>query len=244
MMAHQSGGFTLSKNIWEYILFNLEYHFLKGWVQVFIYVFLVFLVFGFIMLKRSKSMRYPVLFFSSLVWFLLEIHKLMMVYLPTRYQVSLFASMGLLMSVVAKELFAWPVARTRPMVRIITITLIFILASINIYNYSDTYGHRTFEISNTNKYFEKNLKQDDVVLGAWAPCLTWDSKADVLPVWNNFLNYQDPITRFHPRAIIAEPGEQDSEKAWSGQGINLPVMADSARTVKIGQWEVRIYWMH
>ncbi len=244
MMAHQSGRFTLSGKTKEYIYFNLGYHFLKGWMQVFIYVFLVFLVFGFIMLKRSISARYPIFFFSSLAWFLLEMHKLTMVYLPTRYQVSLFVSMGLLISVVANELFAWPVARTRPMVRAITISLIFILTSINIYNYYDTYRHRTFAIRETNKYLGKNLKKDDVVLGAWAPALTWDTKAKALPVWNNFLNYQAPVLKFHPKAIIAEIDEQDSEQAWSGQGINLREISDSTRTVKIGNWEVVIYWLH
>ena len=73
MMAHQSGEFRLSAKIWEYIRFNIDYHFLKGWVQWFVYIFLFLLVTGFVLLKRTKSKRYPVLFFSSLVWFILEL---------------------------------------------------------------------------------------------------------------------------------------------------------------------------
>jgi len=243
MIAHQSGEFTFSGKIWEYIRFNLDYHFLKGWLQWFVYIFLALLVVGFVMLKHTKSNRYPVMYFSSLVWFLLELHKLMMVYLPTRYQVSLFASMGLLISVVSYELLISPPARIRVFARIITIVLLFTMTTINIYNYIDTFRHRTFVIRETNEYLARNLTQNDLVIGAWAPSLTWGTRAKAIPVWNNFLNYQDPVNKFHPKAVIAETDEQDSEQAWSSQGINLPELSDSTRTVRIGQWEIRIYWM-
>ena len=243
MMAHQSGEFTFSGKIWEYISFNLNYHFLKGWVQWFVYFFLALLAAGFLMLKHSKSSRYPVLFFSSLVWFLLEMHKMTMVYLPTRYQVSLFVSMGLLMSIVLHELIIWPAQRRRFLVRIIAITAILSMISINAYNYIDTLNNRTFAIQNANEYLAASLQPGDVVLGAWAPSLIWHTGSKALPVWNNFLNYQDPINKFHPKVVIAETDEQDSEQAWSSQGINLKEMADSTKTVRIGHWEVRIYWI-
>jgi hypothetical protein len=243
MMAHQSGEFNFSMKIWEYIRFNLDYHFLHGWFQWFAYFFLAMMIMGFIMLKRSKSKRYPVLFFSALAWFFLELHKLTMVYLPTRYQVSLFASMGLLMSIVLFELMHWPVARTRNLVRWATVAVITVMTAINGYNYFDAINHRTYVISDTNKYLATHLAKDDVVLGAWAPSLTWDSRSRAIPVWNNFLNYQDPVSKFHPKAVVAEIDEQDSEQAWSSQGISLQELSDSVRTVKIGQWEVIIYWM-
>ncbi len=168
-----------------------------------------------------------------------------MVYLPTRYQVSLFVSMGLLMSIVSYELLSWPTARTRTRIimRTITIAVLFIMTAINGYHYIDTFRHRTFVIRDTNEYLAQTLAQNDLVLGAWAPSLTWDSKSKALPVWNNFLNYQDPVTKFKPKVVIAETNEQDSEQAWSSQGINLKELSDSTKTVRIGQWELVIYWM-
>jgi hypothetical protein len=243
MMSHQSGELILSGKMLQYIRFNLEYHFLKGWLQWFIYIFLVLIVAGFVVLKRTKSRRYPVLYFSSLIWFLLELHKLAMVYLPTRYQVSIFVSMGLLMSVVINELLEWPVGRTRTFARILTIAVLFSMTAINGYNYFDTLHHRTFVIRDTNEYLAQNLTENDLVLGAWAPSLTWNSRSKALPVWNNFLNYQDPINKFKPRVVIAESDEQDSEQAWSSQGINLQEISDSIKNIKIGQWDVMIYWM-
>jgi hypothetical protein len=243
MMAHQSGEFSLSVKIWEYIHFNLNYHFLKGWVQWFVYIFLILLVFGFTLLKRTKSKRYRMLFLTSLVWFILELHKLMMVYLPTRYQVSLFAAMGLLMSVVLAELLTWQDGRMKIFAKSSAVLLIIILTAFNGYKYIDTLQNRTYTIRDANEYLAKSLTKDDVVLGAWAPTLTWASASKAIPIWNNFLNYQDPITKFHPRVIIAETDEQDSEQAWSSQGINLNELSDSTKTVRIGHWDVVIYWM-
>jgi hypothetical protein len=243
MMVHQSGEFVLSKKMWEYIHFNLDYHFIKGWIQWFCYFFLILLVAGFFILNKTPSKRYPVLFFSSLAWFFLELHKLTMAYLPTRYQVSLFVSMGLLISVVSHELLTVSFKRGRMLVRTAAVAIISIIVFINIYNYTDTLQHRTYSISETNEYLARSLGPDDIVLGAWAPSLTWSSKSRALPVWNNFLNYEDPVNTFKPGVIIAEIDEQDSEQAWSGQGINLREIADSSRTVRIGQWDLVIYWI-
>ena len=127
--------------------------------------------------------------------------------------------------------------------RILTISMLFTMTAINVYAYIDTFRHRTYAIRETNEYLAQNLTQNDLVLGAWAPSLTWGSKSRALPVWNNFLNYLDPITKFKPKVIIAETDEQDSEQAWSGQGINLQELSDSVKTVRIGQWEVKIYWL-
>jgi hypothetical protein len=151
--------------------------------------------------------------------------------------------MGLLMSVVSHELLEMPGARWKLLIRPLTVAGIIILIFINIYIYTDTLKHRTYAIRDTNEYLSHQLKKEDIVLGAWAPSLTWDSKSKALPVWNNFLNYKDPVTNFKPRVIIAETDEQDSEQAWSSQGINLKDLADSVKTVRISQWEMRIYWL-
>jgi hypothetical protein len=243
MMAHQSGEFSFSGKIWEYIRFNLSYHFLKGWMQWFIYFFLLFLAGGFLMLKYSKSRRYPVFFFSSLAWFLLEMHKLMMVYLPTRYQVSLLASMGLMMSIVMSELFILPSNRKGKLIKAVALIAITVLLTFNVHSYFDTLRNRTYAIRDANEYLARSLAPEDLVLGAWAPSLTWKAGSKSLPVWNDFLNYQDPVNRFNPSVIIAETDEQDSEQAWASQGIDLQEISDSTKSFRIGHWDVRIYWL-
>jgi hypothetical protein len=243
MMAHQSGEFKISAKIWEYIRFNLGYHFMKGWFQWFAYIFLGLAITGFILLKKHGSTRYPVYFLASIVWFLIELHKLTMAYLPTRYQVSLFASMGLLMSVVICELISFNYTRSKRLLWTTGLLLILVLLSINCYNYSDTFQHRTYAIRDANRYLSLRLSKDDIVLGAWAPSLTWNSKSKALPVWNKFLNYKQPLSTFKPKVVIAETDEQDSEQAWKSQGINLASLADSSRTFRVGKWDVVIYFL-
>jgi hypothetical protein len=125
-----------------------------------------------------------------------------------------------------------------------SIAMVGVMTAINGYNYYDAVIHRTFVIRDCNEVLARSLSKNDLVLGAWAPSLTWDSRSIALPVWNNFLNYKDPVDTFKPAVIIAETDEQDSEQAWSGQGINLRDIADSVSTVRIGQWDIRIYWLN
>jgi len=248
MMAHQSGEFSVGEKTREYIHFNISYFFLKGWMQWFIYVFLTCLATGIVLLFKKHSNRYPVLFISSLAWFLLECHKLAMVYLPTRYQISLLVSMGLLISIVLNEIISFREesgkrARLLTMMKTAAICLILLLLSINITNYFKTLERRNYAIRDTNAYLAERLNPGDLAIGAWAPSLTWKSKAKAIPVWNHFLNYNDPVNRFNPRAVIAETDEQDSEQAYRSQGIILDDLADSTKIVTIGQWEVGIYWV-
>ncbi len=243
MMAHQSGEFGFSSRTLEFIRFNLDYHFITGWVQVFFYFFGIMLITGIIILRKTFSVRYRILFFSAIIWFLLESHKLTMVYLPTRYQVSFFASMGLLISVVAAEILSEKLFRLKSFPVLLTISGIVILTVINIFNYVDTLKNRQYSIRETNTYVAQSAGKDDVIIGAWAPSLTWESKSRAVPVWNNFLNYTDPLQNLNPKAIIAETDEQDSEQAYKNQGIDLLGISDSARTVKIGHWNLGIYWV-
>jgi hypothetical protein len=243
MMAHQSGELTVSNKIWEYMRFNIDYHFIKEGFRWFVYIFLILFVTGFILLRRAKSTSYSTWFFSSLIWTLLELHKLTMVYLPTRYQVSIVVSMGLLISVVTNELLTIKAARWKLPVRTITLAAVIFLTAVNIFYYQDSLRHRTYAIRDANDYLASHLDKDDLVLGAWAPSLTWHSRSKAIPVWNHFLNYEDPVNTFKPNVIIAETDEQDSEQAWSGHGINLSEIADSSRAARIGHWDVMIYWI-
>jgi hypothetical protein len=243
MMAHQSGEITFSARIFRNIGFNLSYHFIKGWLQIFIYLFIILIITGFAILKKTTNRKYPLYFFSALTWFILELHKLMMVYLPTRYQVSLLVSMGLLMSVVINEMLQMNFIHKKIPAKPLAVSFLLILFTINIYNYSDELTHRTYAIREANRYLAQHLTKNDLVLGTWGAALTWESGSKALPVWNNFLNYKDPIYTYHPKLVVSETDEQESEQAWKSQGIDLKSLSDSVKVVRIGQWNVGMYWL-
>jgi hypothetical protein len=247
MMAHQSGTFTLGPKTWEYIRFNTTYFMLSNGNQAFFITFLVCFAIGIILLFRNTSSHFTIVFKTTLVWLLLELHKLTMVYLPTRYQVSMFIAMGMIISIVLLELFHQAeMGRKRWIVislRTFLISWVIFLFIFNVNGYKNSYENRSYHIREANQYLSKTLDRDDVVIGAWAPSFTWDAKCRAIPVWGGFLNDNDPLERFQPRIVVSEPDEQDSEQAYVKQGIDLAAASDSVRTFHIGSWEVSINWL-
>lgn len=248
MMANQSGEFSISIRSLDYLGFNLKHFFLTGWMLAFVIAFGCCIIAGiYLLYKPGHSTRFPILFLSSLLWIMLESHKLLMVYLPTRYRVSLYVAIGLMISIVLDEALRnrnifQKVIKYRS-IKLLAFSIIGILLFINVFNYISTLSRRSFVIRDTNILLAKTVKPEETVLGAWAPSLTWDCKAMALPVWNNFLHYKDPITNYKPRVVIAESDEQDSEQAYKSQSINLFAASENTKTVRIGQWEVRIYFL-
>jgi hypothetical protein len=249
MMAHQSGGLEISRNSIRIVGFNIVYFLFSSDNIYFTITFIACVIIGTILLFRKVSGSYPLLFKSSLIWFLLESHKLLMVYWPTRYQVSMYVAMGLLIAVVFYELinngelYGQRIRLKRP-VQAIVFACIAVLFIFNLVSYFKTLDRREYVIRDTNHYLAETLNEEDIAIGAWAPSLTWDAKCKSFPVWGGFLNDVDPIGKFHPRVVISEPDEQDSEQAYKKQVIDLKSISDSTRTFPLGQWVVNVYWLH
>jgi hypothetical protein len=247
MMAHQSGGFHLSPESWGHVRFNID-HFMFSITNIlFTLTFLACIPLGIYILYQKTPGHFPLLFKTALLWFFLELHKLTMVYLPTRYQVSLFASMGLVIAVVIYELYRlnlasgkrWPGLLKKP----VLIAWMAILTAINLADYSAAYTSRKYAIQEAIQYLVDKTDKNDVVIGAWAPSLTWQAGSRAMPVWKGFLNDRDPLKEFQPAAVISEPDEADSEQAYLEQGTDLSNSSDSIRTMDIGPWKVNIYWI-
>ena len=125
----------------------------------------------------------------------------------------------------------------------ISILLIGCFLIGNFYEYLSILQRRQYSILYINQYFSNTFQdKNSVVLGAWAPSLTWDSKVISKPVWNHYINDTN-ILEQHPRVIISEPDEAESNQAYSSHGINLAAHADSIRSFTIGKWNVNVFWM-
>lgn len=248
MMVHQSGGISIGADSIRTIGFNVVHFLLSDINLPFTLIFLACVATGFFLSSRSNSGSFRLLFTPALLWFLLESHKLLMVYWPTRYQVSMYVAMGLLIAVVFHELITGgELFRNKKSmsaaVRIVLLVLIGILTVTNLSNYFKTLERREFTLREANRYLADHLDKDDLVIGAWAPSLTWESGSRSFPVWGGFLNDADPLVKYSPRVVVSEPDEQDSEQAYSRQGIDLKAISDSIRSYPAGNWIVNIYWL-
>ncbi len=203
---------------------------------------------------NSTDRQFKLLFLLGLVWVILELHKLTMVYLPSRYLVSYYFAAGFLSSVVISKVIFQPepisiksffmrMSFTSSQLRYAGIFLLVNFMLLNSIHYCSMYSRRQYNIAFANAYFAQCLAgKDDLVLGPWAPSLTWSSQAISKPVWRDFMNDKD-IFGQHPRVIISEPDEEESNQAYSTQGIDLTEHADSVRNIAIGRWKIDIYWM-
>jgi hypothetical protein len=211
-----------------------------------------------IALSESKTLRYSffisglilpfiyryftgkerLILFFLLSWLLLESHKLFMpYYLPVRYLLSSMIAAGLLISLVIEKLFHFKYWR------IAAFLLIIVSLQQHSVYYWQSYKRRTYNIKELNSYLGNYNLKGETVLGAWAPTACWETGAKTLPVWNGFLNWKNPIENFHPRIVISELNEAESDNAFNSQGINLTEASDSMRTFMIWRYEVGVYWI-
>ena len=70
----------------------------------------------------------------------------------------------------------------------ISVLLLITIGIKNSIDYSSSLKRRTFIISEINSYLGKYNFQNRPVIGAWAPSLSWGSKAISFPVWKDYFN--------------------------------------------------------
>lgn len=199
---------------------------------------------GLFLFFQNVSTSYKKIFLGLSLWLLLEFHKLTMMYLPTRYLVSLIFCMAAINSIVLFEIFRI-IFSTKKYQKLyfLPISIMVIILFFNIKNYHDAYFRRTFDIRKINQYFAQYDFEDQLIIGAWAPSLTWKTKAKTYPVWRDYFNDQNILSRQKPTIIISELDEADSSQAYQSQNINIDQHADSIRYFQIHNFQLKVLWM-
>jgi hypothetical protein len=198
----------------------------------------VALAFPFWKIWGKKNIRHELILLFGFAWIILELHKLPMVYIPNRYLLSLYFAVGILVSAGLTMLYdSSRYGKSLAFAFAMTIGLIHMTL-----NY-ESFSRRTYDLEAVNHYFEDKKLMGGVILGSWAPSLTWDTKVRTIPVWNNYFNWKDPVKTFHPLCIVSEFNEAESDHAYEQQGINLDSISDSVRLFKIWRYDVKVYWI-
>lgn len=245
VMANQTADrFVSIQNLSNHLHFILNNIFYSTYLKLYTISFYIAFLSGLIYLFFTESIRYKFLFIGLSCWILIELHKLSMTYLPSRYLVSLYFAMGLLISLVLFEFIS--TKTKKPLVYIAKGVSVLLLITIGIKNsidYSSSLKRRTFVISEINSYLGKYNFQNRPVIGAWAPSLSWESKAISFPVWKDYFNDKDVINTDNPAVIIAETDEEDSNQAFSSQGVDVDTYADSIKYFTINKWKLKLIWI-
>jgi hypothetical protein len=188
---------------------------------------------------KSERREVPLALIFGLVWLLAEQHKIAMVYLPTRYFLSLIAATGIVASLSMSYLI-----KNRPFTVKIILPVVLAIAVWNLTFIYKTWQRRTFDIEAINEYLEtSSLDKNKPVLGIWAYTLAAKSKAPTIGIRHNYLNDKDPLETYRPQLIIAEFNQAESDSVWARQGIDLAAISDSVRSFKVWRYDLDFYWI-
>jgi hypothetical protein len=240
-MLQQAGISTGRPFSYLYIKNNLANYFLTKNSLPFTISFLIALVLAVYNIIKKRFMPHTVgIVLFAAVWFMMELHKLLMNYLPIRYMISVYFSMGLLTSIVFAHYLA---AKNEKIIKAVVLICILSVLSGNLIQYARAFDNRMFSISNMNKYLALHAGKDDVVIGPWAPALTWKSKNVSFPVESDFSfrKNENILETYKPQIIISEPDEADSNQAYNKRDIDLNAISDSSGQFKIALWNIKIY---
>ncbi len=176
------------------------------------------------------------LFILALLWFIGELHKVPMTYMPHRYLVSAYASVSLMIAV-----FFTVVCRSGKTPAVITLLAALILAGWQLTHTKEAFHRRTYDLKAVNLYLKQYDWKGETISGAWGPSVTWGTRAKVFPVWYGFVN---DFRALDARMIITEGDQDDSDRSLIMQGIDLSAHTDSVRHFPIWRYHVELHWLH
>lgn len=190
-------------------------------------------------LRNFRNRPIPLALIFALIWLLLEQHKIAMIYLPTRYFLSLIAAAGIVSSISLGLLIKNHVSTIR-----MVLPVVLFIAIWNLTFVYRSWQRRTYDIQAVQTYLEKStLDGNSPMLGIWAYTLAADSKAPTIGIRHNYLNDKDPIRTYHPQLVITEFNQAESDSAWARQGIDLAAISDSVRRFKVWRYDLDLYWI-
>lgn len=194
--------------------------------------------------KALKTNHSPILFIF--LWWMIEMHKFGYHYLPQRYQIpTIFAAcfmIGFVFDELSKQITNVSINKGRFIGNVLFFLIVFAIGN-SARLYVKSYNERHYLVQEMNDYLSHYDLKNDTIIGPWAPSATWESKSYSLPIWKDFYYHDDPINTFHPRIVVSEKDETDSDSAYSKQNINLKAISDSSKEFDIYLWKPVIYWL-
>lgn len=181
--------------------------------------------------KEGKTAPTLQLLLFSSIWLLIEMHKLSVLHLPSRYLVPAFLAVTVCTVALLEQIDFSRLKRVGMVTSLLTLV-------IGLYYTSQAYNRRSFAIRDMNNFVASVTQPDRFVLGSWAATACWESKNVTMPVWENYFNDWGFMEKYHPQAIITEVDERDAEQIYTKRGVDLKAQSDSVKIFTIGNWQV------
>src|SRR6266511_4002263 len=175
-----------------------------------------------------------------MAWLMLESHKMVMAYMPSRYLLSLYAAMA----AVAGGGFL--LLRQRhihlPVRYVVGLCISIAIAwATSIGFYIAALERREYQLERAQAFLRSEGNwQGKTVVGAWAPSLFWGTEAVTIPIWKDYFNDTRILTRFRPVAIVAESDGADSGQALRADGVDAARLAYRIHRLRVAEWDLVI----
>lgn len=246
MNNQASNRFGFNKYFWQIVAENYNRYFSTQYVKPFWIIFLVTLPLGVWTWIKSQNPRFKAIMLFLSAWIFIELHKITIQHVPSRYLLSGYIACLLWVGTTGYGIYTNVKSSHEKNGKGLFILFMILLIGLwgtHMYSYFTSYQRRTFQIAYINQYIRNYNQHDLVVIGPWAPTISWNSHIKSLPVWKDFLNDKKIKDNFHPDIVVTEPGEADSDGAFCADNFDVVNEADSVKKIWIGKWPVHIYWM-
>lgn len=246
--AHQgTSRFSAFNDLWLTFTNSGKYLLWNKFNLIFALTFLVSLPLGVFLFFKSNSSLLKNLLIVSFIWILLELHKPFIIFLPSRYALSLFAAQALWMAITIYGIWTSSSSLKLPISTVLSKVLVAVLLlplSFEIIQNQHTLWTQKETRSQQiiDDFASMNFKNEAVV-GVWATGLVWNKDAYVLPVWRDFMNDDNILEKRKPLLVITEEEERDSDGVFAKRGINLNVLADSTSSYQYGPYNLHGFFL-
>lgn len=241
MLWESAGRFTTLTDLPNQIWINVKLVLLSIQTRWFIVPAGLAILAGIYAWLRSGDSEFRILFLFLIIILILESHKLLMTYLPPRYQVSIYFFTAF--TAAASLIYSYENSRHLKH-KILVAVLFAALVVKNGVDYFETYTDRQYSVWNMNNYVNRACNRQQTILGSWAPAITWQSKSRAIPVWKDIIADSINLRQYHARAVVADLADPDSTSVFIKHGINLSTDSDSSRRFSLGPWKLEIFWLH
>jgi hypothetical protein len=229
--------------------------FLHGLMLPFTLLFAMSLIAGSWLITQKTDKTFKLIITFSLIWFCLEIHKLSIMWVPTRYLIGMIISMGIFTSVIIAELMKQYGAdairthnpkrmRTKRLLIGLYFATVLITVGNNIKNLGNSYMNRSSEMEEINNYVKNANIDNHIVLGEWGPAITWKSNAHVIPRRKEQIDIQD-LKYYRPALAVIEYRDYEASSVYGTMRLDLYEHADSVRKFRVNdQYNLELFWIN
>ncbi len=241
IMTHQtSGRFVGMHELYDEAKVSMIRTFRHSRLQGMAWLFVPALLLGALAHRYHNDRFFSLLSGLLFLWFAAEWHKFGIRWVPARYLLPLFWSAAAWTALVLWQLWTTPSgAKYRFTFRSLAFALFAVCIILEVRQIRFLYAQRSYAIRDANARVAQVLPPhtDKVVLGPWAPCLTWQSGSLAVPVWRDFLNGSDFDTRYQPAAWVSERDQGDNDGAFAAKGIEF-------KGARLDSFYIRDRWIY